>query len=234
MDFVEPRKRAKAAGQPHGQPGSAAEPAPVEASAPQPPLNGTASESERRSSPDPLAEFFHRADEDPGELADLIGEEPADEPAPDEGLQELLTFILGGEEYALELSLVREIVKVPAITEVPRTPSEVLGIMNLRGEVMPVYQVRHRLGLAPAALPLSRAARVVVVEVGEGPIGLLVDAVAEVVRIRPSTIEAPPPGIGGGLDNDCLRGIGRRHGRMFVVLNLAALLGRANPEAGDA
>ncbi|MBI5548151.1 MAG: purine-binding chemotaxis protein CheW [Deltaproteobacteria bacterium] len=177
---------------------------------------------------DPLAEFFYREDEEAVGID--LPEEEADGPeAPEEPPREYLGFRLAEEIYAIELSKVREIAKVPPITEVPRAPSFVMGVMNLRGEVMPVFDLHKRLGLVRHA-PCNRSARVVVVETGLGPAGLLVEAVEQVVRLRSSTIEAPPPGLGAGLESDYLLGIGRDRDRMFVLLNLSSVLGLPGTE----
>jgi purine-binding chemotaxis protein CheW len=181
---------------------------------------------------DPLEEFFFRSDEAVGELEELAaGLEPAAE-APEEEPREYLGFSLAGEEYAVELERIREIVRVPQITEVPRAPADISGVMSLRGEVMPVFDLRKRLRLPAGEAPSTKRARVVVVDVGDGPEGILVDAVDQVVRLRPSTIEPPPPGL-GGLESECLCGIGRLRDRMFVLLNLPAVLARPSGLAGE-
>lgn len=172
---------------------------------------------------DPLAEFFYREDEIAGAEVDLPEEEAAPD-APEEPLREYLGIRLADETYALELGQVREIAKVPPITEVPRAPSFVMGVMNLRGEVMPVFDLHRRLGLVRQA-PCNRGSRIVVVETGRGPAGLLVEAVEQVVRLKPSTIETPPPGLGAGVESDYIVGIGRHKDRMFVLLNLLSVLG---------
>ncbi|MGC4113126.1 MAG: chemotaxis protein CheW [Myxococcales bacterium] len=175
---------------------------------------------------DPLAEFFFREDEAVGAEVDLPEEEEesASSDAPEEPVREYLGIRLAEETYALELGRVREIAKVPPITEVPRAPSFVMGVMNLRGEVMPVFDLHKRLGLVRHA-PCNRGSRIIVVETGKGPAGLLVEAVEQVVRLRPSTIEAPPPGLGAGVESDYIVGIGRQKDRMFVLLNLQSVLG---------
>jgi purine-binding chemotaxis protein CheW len=181
---------------------------------------------------DPLDEFFYRPDEDIGALgalvefaADLEDEPPA---TPEEPLREFLGFRLSGEHYAVGLAHVREIARVPPITEVPRAPASIAGVMAVRGEVMPVFDLRRRLGLPPSGEP-GRDARVLVVQAGEGPMGVLVDAVEEVVRLRPSTIEAPPTGLGTGERGECIAGIGRARDRLYALLDLSVAL---RPEAG--
>jgi purine-binding chemotaxis protein CheW len=170
-----------------------------------------------------LDDFFYRPDEDPGPLFEVgPAVEPVAQAATDEVPEEFLAFALDQETYALPVSALREIVKVPALTEIPRPPKSLLGVMNLRGEVLPVYDLKPRLRLPPArplAEGAARSARVLVVMSDEGDAGLLVDAVADVVRLRPSTIEAPPPGVAGG-ERDCVVGLGRRGDALFILIDV--------------
>ena len=178
--------------------------------------------------------FFYRPDEDVSDLGALV--EDTDEPAPaapEEAPEEFLAFVLEGETYAVPLGAVREIVKVPPLTELPRAQPPLLGVMNLRGEVMPVYDVKLRLRLleraplvaGPDAPPPPRAARVVVVATEEGGAGIWVGAVGGVVRLRPRTLEAAPRGLGGaGGERDCIAGIGRRADALVILLDLPGAL----------
>ena len=172
---------------------------------------------------DPLEDFFFRPGERLGDDVELPDQEPAEASLPEEPVKEYLGFRLAEEIFAIELDRVREIAKVPPVTEVPRAPAYILGVMNLRGEVMPVFDLHKRLGLIRQA-PCARGSRVVVVETEQGPAGLLVESVEQVVRLKPSSIEAPPPGLGAGVDFDHLVGIGRHKDRMFALLNLASVL----------
>lgn len=177
---------------------------------------------------DPLDEFFYRPDEDIGALGALVEfaadleEEPA--PAPEEPPREFLGFRLAGEDYAVELGQVREIVRVPPIAEVPRAPASIAGVMTVRGEVMAVFDLRRRLGLPPPPAELGREARVLVLQQADGPMGVLVDAVEEVLRLRPSTIEPPPTGLGSGERAECIGGIGRARERLYALLDLSVAL----------
>jgi purine-binding chemotaxis protein CheW len=180
------------------------------------------------SEPDPLADFFF----DEAELVPALEGIPAAVPAPAaeaEARREYLTFLLGAEEYAVEIERVREVLKVPAITEVPRAPAHVLGVVMVRGEVVAVFDPRRRLGL-PAATVLGRAGRVLVCDAGEGAVGLLVDAVSQVMRLRPADVEPRPQGIGGAAA-EYIAGIGRDRGRMVILLDLGAVLGARAAEA---
>jgi len=180
---------------------------------------------------DPLDAFFWREDEvAPGVLA-LADPAAPRVPEVPEPLSEWLTFALGPEDYGVEIAHVREILKAPAITEVPRAPAHVLGIIMVRGEVIAVFDPRRRLGL-PGSAPGPRA-RVVVCDVGEGPRGLLVDAVWQVVRLPGSALEPRPGGIGGAAA-EYISALGRERDRLYVLLDLPALLrdgGATRPEA---
>jgi purine-binding chemotaxis protein CheW len=176
----------------------------------------------------PLDDFFYRE----GEEAPAIGA-AAEGPAPfaldgereATEREEYLTFLLGEEEYAVAIELVREVLKSPPVTEVPRAPAHVLGVVTVRGEVVAVVDPRRRLGL-PDAAARGAGARLVIVDAGDGPCALLVDGVANVVRLRPGSVEPRPQGFGGAAA-ECLAGIGRERGRLFTVLDLGALLRRA-------
>jgi purine-binding chemotaxis protein CheW len=161
-----------------------------------------------------LSEFFLRAEEKPLEPAQAPG-------AAQDLVQELLLFALGGELYALPVPLLREIVMPPPLSEVPRAGPAVLGVTMIRGEVVPVFDVRRtlRLGSHAEALP---GTRVIIVDAGEGPLGLWVDRVVQVVRVRASQLEEPPRGVAG--EGDAVVRIGRQGERLYGVLDLEALL----------
>jgi purine-binding chemotaxis protein CheW len=171
---------------------------------------------------DPLDEFFYRADEAAPALPQIAASGDAVEEEPALLVrEEYLTFLLGPEEYAVAIERVREVIRAPPITEVPRAPGHILGVVTVRGEVVAVVDPRQRLGLAPAGA--DGHGKVVIVDVGDGPCGLLVDRVASVVRLRPGSIEPCPQGIAGHRA-EYLAGIGRAGERLFTVLDLGTLL----------
>lgn len=176
---------------------------------------------------DPLEEFFFREDEAAPALPEIAVAEREEQAPPVLARQEFLTFLLGAEEYAVAIERVREVVRSPPITEVPRAPAHILGVVTVRGEVVAVIDPRRRLGL-PAAHPVDGEGKVVIVDAGDGPCGLHVDRVASVVRLRPGSIEPCPQGI-AGQRAEYLAGIGREGDRLFTVLDLGALLRRAAP-----
>jgi purine-binding chemotaxis protein CheW len=174
---------------------------------------------------DPLEEFFYREDEEGPAIPEIAA---TPEPAPEPVIlarEEFLTFLLGAEEYAVAIERVREVVRSPPITEVPRAPAHILGVVTVRGEVVAVVDPRRRLGL-PHPGPAEGEGKVVIVDVGDGPCGLHVDRVASVVRLRPGSIEPCPQGV-AGQRAEYLAGIGRDGDRLFTVLDLGALLRRA-------
>jgi purine-binding chemotaxis protein CheW len=177
---------------------------------------------------DPLDLFFYRPDEEAALVPALGGgaSEEAQLQAPVE-LHEFLTFLLGSEEYAVPIEHVREVLRAPAITEVPRAPTHVLGVVTVRGEVVAVIDTRGRLGLGGE----STGARIVIVDAGEGPLGLLVDAVTSVVRLPSGSIEPCPQGISTAA-SECVIGIGRQRDRLFMVVDAAALLPRDRQAKG--
>lgn len=165
---------------------------------------------------------------------------PGEATAADDPLVQLCTFRIGGEDYAIDIMRVREIIHPLPITRVPRAPASVEGVIRLRGEVLPVLDVRKRLGLPEG--PPSRRTRFLVVHVARRRIGLVVDEVCEVIRIPREEIRPAPPlgdaraprfflGVCGG---DGAPARGRRPGpaRLRLLLNVKALL---DPEvAGEA
>ena len=122
--------------------------------------------------------------------------------------REVLTFLLGVEEYALDIVRIREILRLRPVTEVPRAPSFVLGVLSVRGEVMPVIDLRRRMGMPPQEP--TKDTRVLIGVQKDEPCGLLVDAVRQVVRMRDEDIEPPPPSVGG--TSEFVAGIGRPRG----------------------
>lgn len=129
---------------------------------------------------------------------------PADE-ADDDAVREYLAFELGSEWYALPLSCVREIVRVPAVTEVPRSPVSILGIVSVRGAVTTVIDLRIKMRVHAA--PVGPRSRILLVDGGSEVMGVLVDAVSQVYRLREREVELASV-LGGGAP-PYLVGIGR-------------------------
>lgn len=134
---------------------------------------------------------------------------------------ELLAFWADGEEYAVEINHIQEIIKLPQITWVPRAKSVVLGIISLRGTIVPIVDLRAVLRLR--AQPTTRQTRILVLQVDNHPLGLMVDRVTSVVRLERETIEPKPRGIRRET-TEYLEGVGRVGDRMLIVLDVPLLL----------
>lgn len=133
--------------------------------------------------------------------------------------QQYLTFRLGDEEYGIEILRVQEIKGFTAVTPIPNTPPEVRGVMNLRGIVVPILDLRIRFGLRETGT--TRFTVVVVVNVGERVIGLVVDAVSDVLAVPPEAIE-PAPDLGGG--SNALTGLAKSGDRLVALLDVGRIV----------
>ena len=136
-----------------------------------------------------------------------------------------VTFRLDGEVYALDVGNAREIVGVPRLTRMPSTPSWVRGVMNLRGSVVPVVDLKHKFDMGPTAITKDACILVVEFHVDEQVfvIGMLVDAVVEVFELPPQAIEEPPR-FGARYSPRYVKGMGRRGDSVFVVLDADKVL----------
>ena len=140
------------------------------------------------------------------------------------GEEQLVVFNLANESYGVEISAVREIIRLQPITKVPRTPEFVEGVINLRGKVIPVIDLRRRFGLPSA--DRSRAGRIVVVEVGDHLLGFIVDRMSEVLHVPSSQIEPPSPLV-TSVNSGYVRGIAKTENRLIVLLALEKVLSTA-------
>lgn len=128
---------------------------------------------------------------------------------------------VGRETYGVPISIVREIVRVPEITAVPNAQKHVEGVINLRGKIISVVDLRKRFGEVEIAA--SKKDRIVVVELENRTIGLIVNAASEVLKIPPSDIE-PPSSVFLGSEVDYVTGIGRLPNRLVILLDMNKLL----------
>jgi purine-binding chemotaxis protein CheW len=135
--------------------------------------------------------------------------------------QEFLCFKVSDEVYGVDIMDIKELIKPREVTEVPRAPSFVSGIISLRGVIIPIIDMLDRLGLTRETV--TGRERVIVVRQGESFSGLLVDEILQVVRIAKDDIEAAPIVL-DGIDRDFVTGIGRADGRMFILLNLSNII----------
>lgn len=138
----------------------------------------------------------------------------------DEELQ-VVTFHLGKEEFAVPILQIQEINRLVEITRVPKSPDFVEGVINLRGKVIPIIDLRKRFSLQEAEL--GRYTRIVVVNMDSRMIGLIVDSVSEVLRLSKDAMEPPPPVV-AGIDSEYIRGLGKLEGRLLILLDLNKIL----------
>jgi purine-binding chemotaxis protein CheW len=133
-----------------------------------------------------------------------------------------LTFTLGQEEYGIEILRVQEIKGYSAITPIPNTPPHIKGVMNLRGTVVPVMDLRARFGMP--AVELNRFTVVIVVSAGPGVVGVVVDAVSDVLNVAAGDI-VPPPDLGGDVDTSQLTGMAKSSDHLISLLAIDRVVG---------
>lgn len=142
---------------------------------------------------------------------------------------QLATFRLGAEEYAVNVAQVHEIVRLSAITSVPRAPHFVEGVINLRGRIVPVIDLAKRFALP--ARERTKSTRIIITELDGRTVGMLVDAVTEVLRLPGSAIEPAPELLTTGISQDYIMGIGKLDARLLILLDLPRVLSRGDAEA---
>ena len=135
--------------------------------------------------------------------------------------QQLVVFNLSGGGYGVDIGTVREIIRMQEITQIPKTPPYVEGVINLRGRVIPVLNLRERFGMEAGEESLAK--RIVVVDTGEQSMGFVVDAVSEVLRV-PRTAVEPPPSVVTSADSDYVVGIVKLPDRLISLLDLERML----------
>ncbi|MEN3185354.1 MAG: chemotaxis protein CheW [Atribacterota bacterium] len=141
---------------------------------------------------------------------------------------QLVAFQLGEESYGVDIAQVQEIIRMQPVTKVPGAPTFVEGVINLRGRVIPVLDLRKRFNL-PARQD-TKDTRIVVVEVPPHTVGMIVDAVDEVLRISDDKVEPPSPFI-ASIDTEYLRGVGKLEGKLLILLDLSKVLSKEEKNA---
>jgi len=136
---------------------------------------------------------------------------------------QVVGFRIGNETFGVRIGSVREIVRVPEITAVPSAPETVEGVINLRGKIIPVMDLRKRFGQSD--IQPDKKNRILVVELENKLVGLIVNAASEVLKIAPSEIEAPGNLFTEG-ESSYVTGVGKLKGRLIILLDIAKLLHR--------
>lgn len=136
---------------------------------------------------------------------------------------QLVTFTLGNEEYAVDILKVQEINRMKEITRVPNSPAYVEGVINLRGKVIPVVSLRKKFGLAEREN--DEQSRIMIMDIQGITMGLVVDAVSEVLRIPASTVEPTPP-MASNISTEFIKGIAKMEDRLIILLDMDRLIGK--------
>lgn len=139
----------------------------------------------------------------------------------DAELIQLVTFSIGEEEFGVDILKVQEIIRTMEITKVPKAPEFVEGVINLRGNVIPIIDLRKRFGLQTRVH--DKHTRIIVIEISKMVVGFVVDSVSEVLRIPSNTVEPPPPVV-SGLESEYISGVGKLEDRLLILLDLDRLL----------
>ncbi len=134
---------------------------------------------------------------------------------------QVATFHIGTEEYGVDISQIQEIIRMVEITHVPRTPDFMDGVINLRGQLIPIIDLRARFGMERIAP--TKSTRIIVTDIGTKRVGIVVDSASEVLRIPIEAIEEAPE-IVAGVGADYLQGVGKVGDRLIILLDLTMVI----------
>jgi len=135
---------------------------------------------------------------------------------------QLVSFFLGEEEFGADILMVQEIIRMQPITRVPNAPHFVEGVINLRGKVIPIVDLRKRLNIDK--IEDTRKTRIIVVDVEEKITGFIVDSVSQVLRISKNTIEPTPSIVVAGIDSEYITGVSKLNDRLLILLDFTKIL----------
>jgi len=141
--------------------------------------------------------------------------------AKSEELIQLVSFTIGDEEFGVDILKVQEINRMLAVTRVPNSPEYIDGVINLRGKVIPIIDLRRRFQMERREH--DKNTRIVVVELSGKVVGFVVDAVSEVMRI-PKSVTEPPPPIVAGIDAEYITAVAKLEDRLLILLDLEKVL----------
>lgn len=159
-------------------------------------------------------------------MVSTLGQDNLDRPALSENIQQFITFTLGAEEYGIDIMVVREIKGWTDTTMIPNAPAHVRGVINLRGVIVPIFDLRARFGMG-MTVP-SKMHVVIIVAAGTRTIGLLVDTVSDIISVEPKAIRAVPE-MGLPSDDQFLDGLVALDDRMVTLVSLSGLFGSPGP-----
>ena len=139
-------------------------------------------------------------------------------------LIQLVSFTIGKEQFGVDILMVQEIIRMAPITAIPNSPDFIEGVINLRGHIIPVIDLRKRLNLGPLAEEDKNTARILIINVQDRVTGFIVDAVSEVLKIPKSSIEPPPEIVVAGLKSRYIYGVCKLDDRLVILLDFSKIL----------
>ncbi len=145
----------------------------------------------------------------------------SNEHAQSEDMREFLTFVLGDEDYALDIMIVKEIRGYEAVTKIANAPAYIKGVINLRGDIVPIVDLRLKFDVGEATY--NEFTIVIMLNIGERIVGIVVDEVSDVVKVADEDIK-PPPEFGVAFDSSYLYGLAPIDDRMVILINIASLI----------
>jgi len=141
---------------------------------------------------------------------------------------QVVSFRLGGEEYGVDIAQVQEIIRMVEVTRVPRAPHFMEGVINLRGQLIPIIDLRTRFGMA--WIDPTKSTRIVVTEIGNKRVGIVVDAVSEVLNIPIENVEDAPEMV-AGVGTEYIQGVGKLGERLIIMLDLTMVISTEEKQA---
>ncbi len=142
---------------------------------------------------------------------------------------QVVTFTIAEEDFAFDIFKVKEIIRIVEVTKVPKSPDFIEGVINLRGNVIPILDLRKRFHLKPREY--DKKTRIIVVEANTELVGFIVDAVLETRSIFESCIEAPPTIVLGGIESEYLKGVAKLEDRLVILLDIGKILSVSEQQA---
>jgi len=147
----------------------------------------------------------------------------SDQAEKDEILQ-LVGFIIGEDRFALDILMVQEIIRTPLITNLPNSPVFIEGVINLRGNIIPVIELRKRLNLPDSTDKKTADSRIIIVNVDNRVTGFIVDSVSEILKVQSGIIEPPPDIVTAGMDSQYIEGVCDIQGELVTLLDFSRIL----------
>lgn len=135
-------------------------------------------------------------------------------------LLQLVCFNLADEEYGVDINFVQEVIRVQKITPVPQMPPSVLGVINIRGNIVTVFDLRKQFGLPER--PFGEATKILVMRINKTTLGIIVDQILDNLKLEAAQID-PVPEVHLRIDKECITGLGQTGDRMIIIVNLAAI-----------